>query len=82
MRTVWLYFQPSGWCRFSSKAHDTDPASAVLFVCQAGYPAKLTMPFALDAINGNSNESSRWMEHASSPKFSMPVQQVRDLQLA
>src|ERR1700732_1178748 len=35
--------------------------SAVLFVLQAGYPADVIMPIALDSINGIHNESKRVM---------------------
>jgi len=43
---------------FLQKLMTPIPPNAELFVGQAGYPAKLTMPFALDAINVISNESS------------------------
>jgi hypothetical protein len=57
------------------------PPSTVLFLLQAGYPADMIMPIAIDAINGISNESRRQMGHAADPSFSRLVQLMRDLQL-
>src|SRR5258708_918682 len=58
------------------------PPSAILFVLQAGYPADVIMPIALDSINGIHNVSKRVMRHAGDPRFNRLVQLLRSLQLA
>ena len=50
---------------FLQKLMTPIPSSAVLFVLQAGYPADVIMPIALDSINGIHNESRRVMRHAA-----------------
>jgi hypothetical protein len=59
------------------------PPNALLFMLQAGYPADLIMPIALDSINGIYNASRRGeMKHAADPRFNRLVLLLRDLQIS
>jgi len=58
------------------------PPSAVLFLLQSGYSAKLSMPLVLDSINGVTNESRRGMRRAADPRFTRLVELLTELQLS
>jgi hypothetical protein len=77
-----VIYTPLTGVDFLQKLMTPIPPSAVLFVLQAGYPADVIMPLALDSINGIHNESRRVMRHAADPRFSRLVQLIRSLQLA
>jgi hypothetical protein len=77
-----IIYTPLTGADFLQKLMTPIPPSAMLFVLQAGYPADLIMPLALDSINGISNESRREMGHAADPRFIRLVQLIRDLELA
>jgi hypothetical protein len=73
-----IIYTPLTGVDFLQKLMRPIPPSAVLFVLQAGYPADVIMPIALDSINGISNESRRYMGHAADPRFNRLVQLIRD----
>src|SRR5215831_1113147 len=75
-----IIYTPLTGVDFLQKLMTPIPPSALLFVLQAGYPADVIMPIALDAINGINNESRRRMRHAADPRFGRVVQLLRDLQ--
>ena len=77
-----VIYTPLTGVDFLDKLMTPIPPSAVLFVLQAGYPADVIMPIALDSINGIHNESRRVMRHAADPRFNRLVQLIRSLQLA
>jgi hypothetical protein len=77
-----IIYTPLTGVDFLQKLMTPIPPSAVLFVLQAGYPADLIMPLALDSINGISNESRRGMRHAADPRFNRLVELIGDLQLS
>jgi hypothetical protein len=77
-----IIYTPLTGVDFLQKLMTPIPPSAVLFVLQAGYPANIIMPLALDSINGISNESRREMGHPADPRFYRLVQLIRDLELA
>ena len=77
-----VIYTPLTGVDFLNKLMTPIPPSAVLFVLQAGYPADVIMPIALDSINGIHNESKRVMRHAGDPRFNRLVQLLRSLQLA
>jgi hypothetical protein len=77
-----IIYTPLTGVDFLQKLMTPIPPSAVLFVLQAGYPADVIMPIALDSINGIHNESKRVMRHAADPRFNRLVQLIRNLQLA
>jgi len=77
-----IIYTPLTGVDFLQKLMTPISPSAVLFVLQAGYPANIIMPLALDSINGISNESRREMGHAADPRFIRLVQMIRDLELA
>ena len=78
-----VIYTPLTGVDFLDKLMTPIPPSAVLFVLQAGYPADVIMPIALDSINGIHNESKRgMMRHAGDPRFNRLVQLLRSLQLA
>jgi hypothetical protein len=56
-----VIYTPLTGVDFLDKLMTPIPPSAVLFVLQAGYPADVIMPIALDSINGIHNESKRVM---------------------
>jgi len=56
-----VIYTPLTGVDFLQKLMTPLPPSAVLFVLQAGYPADVIMPIALDSINGIHNESKRVM---------------------
>ena len=64
-----VIYTPLTGVDFLDKLMTPIPPSAVLFVLQAGYPADVIMPIALDSINGIHNESKRVMRHAGDPRF-------------
>jgi hypothetical protein len=76
-----IIYAPLTGVDFLQKLMRPIPPSAMLFVLQAGYPADVIMPIALDSINGISNESRREMGHAADPRFNRLVRLLRDLQL-
>src|SRR3984893_16265717 len=76
-----VIYTPLTGVDFLQKLMTPLPPSAVLFVLQAGYPADVIMPIALDSINGIHNESKRVMRHAGDPRFNRLVQLLRSLQL-
>jgi hypothetical protein len=57
------------------------PPSAVLFLLQSGYSARLTLPMILDSINGLNNESRRGMRRAADPRFPHLIDLMHQLQL-
>jgi hypothetical protein len=75
-----IIYTPLTGADFLQKLMRPIPPNAVLFVLQAGYPADVIMPIALDAINGINNASMRQMSHAADPRFGRVVQLLRDLQ--
>ena len=77
-----VIYTPLTGVDFLNKLMTPIPPSAVLFVLQAGYPADIIMPIALDSINGIHNVSRRVMRHAADPRFNRLVQLIRSLQLA
>jgi hypothetical protein len=77
-----VIYTPLTGVDFLNKLMTPIPPSAVLFVLQAGYPADVIMPIALDSINGIHNESKRVMRHAADPRFNRLVHLIRNLQLA
>src|SRR5215467_7562477 len=76
-----IIYTPLTGVDFLQKLMTPIKPSAMLFVLQAGYPADVIMPIALDSINGISNESRRRMRHAADPRFKRLVQLIRDLEL-
>ena len=58
------------------------PPSAVLFLLQSGYSAKLSLPLVLDSINGVNNESRRGMRRPADPRFTRLVDLLTELQLS
>jgi hypothetical protein len=58
------------------------PPTAVLFLLQSGYSARLSMPMILDSINGVHNESRRGMRRPPDPRFTRLVQLLHELQLS
>ena len=76
-----IIYTPLTGVDFLQKLMTPIQPSAILFVLQAGYPADVIMPIALDSINGISNESRRRMRHAADPRFNRLVQLLRDLEL-
>jgi hypothetical protein len=58
------------------------PPSAVLFLLQSGYSARLSMPLVLDSINGVNNESRRGMGRPADARFTRLVQLLTELQLS
>jgi hypothetical protein len=58
------------------------PPTAVLFLIQSGYSARLTMPLVLDSINGVNNESRRGMSRPTDPRFTRLVELLAELQLS
>jgi hypothetical protein len=62
-----VIYTPLTGVDFLQKLMTPLPPSAVLFVLQAGYPADVIMPIALDSINGIHNVSRRVMRHAADP---------------
>jgi hypothetical protein len=77
-----VIYTPLTGVDFLNKLMTPIPPSAVLFVLQAGYPADVIIPIALDSINGIHNASRRVMRHAADPRFNRLVQLLRSLQLA
>ena len=75
-----IIYAPLTGVDFLQKLMTPIPPSAMLFVLQAGYPADVIMPIALDSINSINNESRRRMRHAADPRFGRVVQLLRDLQ--
>ena len=75
-----IIYTPLTGVDFLQKLMTPIPPSALLFVLQAGYPADIIMPLALDAINGINNASRRQMRHAADLRFNRVVQLLRDLQ--
>ena len=57
------------------------PPTAVLFLLQSGYSAKLSMPMVLDSINGINNEARRGMRRAADPRFARLIEILNQLQL-
>src|SRR5215467_10377313 len=64
-----IIYAPLTGVDFLQKLMTPIPPSAMLFVLQAGYPADVIMPIALDSINSINNESRRRMRHAADPRF-------------
>src|ERR1700746_1085578 len=62
-----IIYTPLTGVDFLQKLMTPIPPSALLFVLQAGYPADVIMPIALDSINGIYNVSRRRMTHAADP---------------
>jgi hypothetical protein len=59
------------------------PPSAVLFLLQAGYPATIVLPLAVDSVNGVANESRHaTMNRAGDPEFFRLAQLLYELQRA
>jgi hypothetical protein len=75
-----IIYTPLTGVDFLQKLMTPIPPSALLFVLQAGYPANVIMPIALDSINGIYNVSRRRMTHAADPRFKRLVLLLRDLQ--
>jgi hypothetical protein len=75
-----IIYAPLTGVDFLQKLMTPIPPNALLFVLQAGYPADVIMPIALDAINGINNASRRRMRHAADPRFNRLVLLLRDLQ--
>src|SRR5262249_6546610 len=77
-----VIYTPLTGVDFLQKLMTPTPTSGVLFVLQAGYPADVIMPIALDSINGVSNESRRGMGHAADPNFYPLIHLIQDLEIA
>jgi hypothetical protein len=77
-----VIYTPLTGVDFLQKLMTPLPPSAVLFVLQAGYPADVIMPIALDSINGIHNKSMRVMRQTADPRFNRLVHLIRNLQLA
>jgi hypothetical protein len=58
------------------------PPTAVLFLLQSGYSARISLSMTLDAINGVNNESRRAMKREVDPRFARLVELMQELQLA
>jgi hypothetical protein len=56
------------------------PPTAVMFLLQSGYNARLSLGITLDSINGVRNESRRAMRGAADPRFTRLVQLMTELQ--
>jgi hypothetical protein len=80
-----VIYTPLTGVDFLQKLMTPIPASAVLFVLQAGYDAEILMPIMLDSINGINNQAKRGIERlmrrAADPRFNRVAQLIRDLQL-
>ncbi len=77
-----VIYSPLSGVEFLKQLMTPIPPSAVLFLLQSGYSAKLSMPMVLDSINGVSNESRRGMSRPADPRFSRLVQLIYELQLS
>lgn len=77
-----IMYTPLTGADFLQKLMTPIPPSAMLFVLQAGYPADVIMPIALDSINGIGNPSKRQMTPRAESRFNRAVQLLRDLQLS
>jgi hypothetical protein len=58
------------------------PPTAVLFLLQSGYSARISLPLILDSINGINNESRRGMRRPADPRFARFVELMQELQLS
>lgn len=56
------------------------PPSAMIFLLQSGYSARLSMPLVLDSINGVSNESRRGILRPADARFTRLVDLLAELQ--
>ncbi len=78
-----IMYAPLTGTDFIKKLMTPVPPSAVLFLLQSGYSAKVVMPVAVDSINGVTNESRRAaMKRPADPQFARLNQLLYDLQLA
>ena len=77
-----VIYSPLAGVDFLKQLMTPIPPSAVLFLLQSGYSAKLSLPMVLDSINGINNESRRGMRRAADPRFTRLVELMTELQLS
>ena len=77
-----VIYSPLAGVDFLKQLMTPIPPSAVLFLLQSGYSAKLSMPMVLDSINGINNESRRNMGRPADPRFTRLVELLTELQLS
>jgi hypothetical protein len=77
-----VIYSPLSGVDFLKQLMTPIPPSAVLFLLQSGYSAKISLPLILDSINGMNNESRRGMTRAADPRFARLVELLHQLQLS